>query len=391
MRDWDIIRIVLATCAAGASLAACNAQPPIDAAGAMPTAGFHRSGNAPYAEPAERNYSVLLSFDVTDGAQPNGGLLNVGGTLYGTTYGGGGGENCPVGDGCGTVFSLTASGSESVLYEFLSPPDGAGPGGSLTDVNGTLYGTTGSGGSCEGDDGCGTVFSVTTAGVENVLYRFAGGKDGSSPEPGLVEVNGLLYGTTPTGGNGCGTVYSVSMATGDKEVLHNFAIGSDGCMPGGGLTLVNGKLYGTTQSGGSHQHGTVFSVTLAGKERVLYSFADPPDGADPRGGLIDLDGTLYGTTSSGGKPAPCAHRCGTVYSVTTSGAEQILHRFGGDHRDGGDPDGPLVNIGDTLYGTTYYWGKYKRGTVFSITTAGKERVLYNFTRVNHDGGALSGD
>jgi uncharacterized repeat protein (TIGR03803 family) len=106
--------------------------------------------------------------------------------------------------------------------------------------------------------------------------------------------------------------------------------------------------------------------------------------------LLDVDGTLYGTTSSGGKTLHCQERRGTVYSITTAGAEQVLHRFGGNHRDGGDPDDRLLNIGDKLYGTTYYWGEYKRGTVFSITTTGKERVLYSFPRVNDDGGGPLG-
>jgi uncharacterized repeat protein (TIGR03803 family) len=388
MRVSHLGRYALGISIAAALLAGCGgSQPPIGRPGAVPTTGLQGSGNAPYAGRFARKYSVLLSFDTTDGAEPTGGLLNENGTLYGTTYGGGKGGLCPVGDGCGTVFSVTTSGTETVLYEFLGPPDGGGPNGSLLDVNGMLYGTTVGGGT----DQRGTVFSVTTTGTESVLYRFAGGKDGSSPAGGLVEVNGLLFGTTPTGGSGCGTVYSISTAGSEKEVLHKFAASSDGCKPAGGLTVVNGKLYGTTQGGGSYEHGTVFSVTLAGKERVLYNFAGPPDGASPTGGLLDVDGTLYGTTSSGGKKSlHCPQRCGTVYSITTAGAEQVLHHFGGDHRDGGDPNGRLLNIGDMLYGATYDWGKYKRGTVFSITTTGKEHVLYSFTRVNNDGGGPLG-
>jgi uncharacterized repeat protein (TIGR03803 family) len=384
MRHSSLVRFALTIGAAAFFVGCGGSLPPIAVPGA--TTGFQGSGSAPYAGRLAQEYSVLFSFDSTDGALPTGDLLNVGGTLYGTTYTGGSGSYCTVGDGCGTVFSVTTSGTETVIYKFLGPPDGSAPNGGLTDVNGTLYGTTNSGGTCKDNFGCGTVFSVTTAGMENVLYRFAGGKDGSSPSGGLVDVNGLLYGTTPTGGSGCGTVYSISPTSGEKTVLHRFATSSDGCKPGGGLTYVNGTLYGTTGSGGSHEYGTVFSVTLAGTEKVLYNFAGSPDGAYPQGGLLNVDGTLYGATSSGGKPLPCRERCGTVFSVTTAGAEQVLHRFGGDHRDGGDPSG-LVNIGDKLYGTTYYWGKYKLGTVFSITTTGKERVLYNFNRVrvDHDG------
>ena len=91
--------------------------------------------------------SVIYSFkDYADGAVPLAGLINVGGTLYGTTgYGGNGG---------GTVFSVTPKGSESVLVPFDYP---LSPDAGLINVGGTLYGTTTAGGSA----GNGTVFAVT--------------------------------------------------------------------------------------------------------------------------------------------------------------------------------------------------------------------------------------
>ncbi|MGA8325772.1 MAG: hypothetical protein WB757_06785 [Candidatus Cybelea sp.] len=51
-----------------------------------------------------------------------------------------------------------------------------------------------------GKRGDGTVFSVTPSGIEAVLYSFSGGSDGKNPESGLIDVNGTLYGTTPYGG-----------------------------------------------------------------------------------------------------------------------------------------------------------------------------------------------
>jgi uncharacterized repeat protein (TIGR03803 family) len=66
----------------------------------------------------------------------------------------------------------------------------------LVNVKGTLYGTTFYGGSSGG----GTVFAVATAGKESILHSFKGGKDGSNPVAGLIDVKGTLYGTTSTGG-----------------------------------------------------------------------------------------------------------------------------------------------------------------------------------------------
>ncbi len=79
---------------------------------------------------------------------------------------------------------------------------------------------------------------------------------------------------------------------------------------------MKGTLYGTTSWGraygsGTSSGGTVFSITTSGKEKVLHSFGKGSDGADPRAGLIHVNGTLYGTTAEGG-----AHGDGTVFALT---------------------------------------------------------------------------
>jgi uncharacterized repeat protein (TIGR03803 family) len=133
------------------------------------------------------------------------------GVMYGVTSAGGG-AGCSY--GCGTVYSITTRGTEKVLYAFAGGSDGAAPEAALLDVNGTLYGTTtnggGSGCSDGSSEGCGTVFTVTTSGTEKVLHTFSG-SDGSVPLGQLLDVNGTLYGTTWSGGkHGGGTVYSIT-------------------------------------------------------------------------------------------------------------------------------------------------------------------------------------
>lgn len=369
MRTIAFFRLALGSSVAAAFFASCGGG---SQTGFNPVTGFQGADSAPRAASLRRDYSrdysVLFSFDESDGASPYAGLVNVNGILYGTTYAGGRGENCRE-SGCGTVFSVTSSGKETVLYEFLGPPDGASPGGSLIDVNGTLYGTTSLGGTCkETSLGCGTVFSVTTAGKEKVLYRFP---DRESPTGALVNVNGTLYGTTGL------NVFSIT-TSGKEHVLYTFDR-KDGTAPSP-LAYINGTLYGTMYVGGTKGYGTVFGVTLAGKQRVLHNFAGPPDGANPTGGLLDVGGTLYGTTSSGGELYGCdtATNCGTVFSVTTAGKERVLYRFAGSPRDGGNPNERLLNVGGLLYGTTTSGGTHGGGIVFSVTMAGKERVLHSF-------------
>lgn len=322
------------------------------------------------------SYALLHSFRKNpDGRHPQARLVNLNGTLYGTTTGGGSGS-C----GCGTVFSITPAGTEKVLYSFAGGADGANPYADLVDVNGTLYGTTVYGGAYDS----GTIFSITTGGQENVLHSFGGKTDGALPYPGLLEVKRTLYGTTFEGGKGscgCGTVFSVT-ASGKERVLYSFGGGTDGAYPNAGLLAVKGTLYGTTVYGdnmscvGSDGCGTIFSVTTGGKEKVLHSF-DGADGAFPHARMVDVKGVLYGTTGGGGSTS-CG--CGTVFSVTTGGTERMLYSFNGG-TDGAGPNG-LLDVKGMLYGTTIDGGSGSCtggcGTVFSITTGGQEKLLYSF-------------
>jgi uncharacterized repeat protein (TIGR03803 family) len=168
---------------------------------------------------ADGTETVLYSFTGgADGSGPLAGLLLDGqGNLYGTTAGGGS-PTCD-GIGCGVVFKVTLKGAETALYSFLGGTDGATPQTALImDGQGNLYGTTYGGGnlSCNGSS-CGTVFKVSATGEETVLYRFTGSTDGGIPLAGLVmDSQGNLYGTTESGGftscglGGCGVVFKVT-------------------------------------------------------------------------------------------------------------------------------------------------------------------------------------
>jgi uncharacterized repeat protein (TIGR03803 family) len=284
-----------------------------------------------------------------------------------------------------------------VLYNFGALPDGSNPQASLIDVRGTLYGTTGVGGSSSScRRGCGTVFSITTGGTENVLYSFGPLPDGEYPQAGLLNAGGTLYGTTSEGGSydncgyssdyfACGTVFSVTLA-GSEKVVHSFGNGTDGREPAAGLIDLKGTFYGTTSGGGAIDCGmsinltcgTVFSTTPSGTENVVFRFTGGRTGSgwSPKAGLIDARGTLYGTTPRGGY-----HLAGVVFSVTTGGTEKVLHNFGKKPVDGIYSYAGLIDVKGTFYGTTSRGGESSCGscgTVFSITPDGTEKVLHNF-------------
>jgi uncharacterized repeat protein (TIGR03803 family) len=391
MKSLDFGRMALCSCVAAAMLAGCGVlrqaqddTPLIGAPGAMPQKPAIARAAALVNHMNRSSYQVLYRFRGLDthGANPVAGVISVNGTLYGTTeFGGDGCRTSRDSYGCGTVFSVTPRGPEQVLHSFSNEPDGDAPVGGLVDMNGTLYGTTYNGGA----SGDGTVYSISTSGAEKVLHSFTGRADGAQPVASLIDVNGVLYGTTSLGGTPasgcyCGTVFSVTKS-GKVKVLHAFSGNGDGISPQAPLVDVSGTLYGTTSYGGSSGYGTVYSIGNSGVEKVLHSFEDGSDGAYP-GPLIDVNGTLYGTTQGGG--SDCG--CGTVYSITTTGTEAVLYAFTGGS-DGKYPQDGVIDVNGTLYGTTVNgggsgcFGSYGCGTIFTVSTAGIETVLYRFASV----------
>jgi uncharacterized repeat protein (TIGR03803 family) len=337
------------------------------------------------AAPAATTFTTLVSFDVTNGADPGLGSLVQGtdGNLYGTTAYGGANSSACYGNGCGTAFKISAAGTLTTVYSFCSQTncaDGANPSAGLVQAtNGDFYGTTIRGGAND----YGTVFEITPAGTLTTLYTFAGA-DGEYPCAGLVQAtNGDFYGTTLGGGaNDYGTVFEITPA-GTFTTLHSFD-GTDGEGPNGGLIqATNGNLYGTAGAGGTNGYGTVFKITLGGTLTTLYSFCSQTNCADgeyPDAGLVQAtNGNFYGTTYYGGDISACsAYGCGTVFEITPAGKLTTLHSF--DNNDGDRPSATLVQATNgNFYGTTTLGGANDvGGTVFEITSGGKLTTLYNF-------------
>lgn len=307
--------------------------------------------------------TVLYSFCRGDtcagGSGPKGGLIMDGnGNLYGTTaFGGSAGD--------GAIFELAPSGVETLLHAFAGGSDGNDPeGGIIQNGEGILYGTTVFGGSngC-GGYGCGTVFSLTSDGTETILHGFAAGSDGALPYCRLVaDRNGNLYGTASYGGaDDWGVVFEVA-ADGTEGVLYSFTGGNDGGTPLAGLYADKaGDFYGTTVTGGAYDDGTVFRLDRDGTETVLHSFKTGRDGSVPNSPLIaDGKGNLYGTTTRGG-----GNNAGVIFEISADGSEHVLHAFLGGS-DGKRPVGALVRQSGNIYGATTRGGANNHGEVFQL-------------------------
>jgi uncharacterized repeat protein (TIGR03803 family) len=332
------------------------------------TAPDHEGSGVVYMLNPAGQLTVLYSFKGgSDGAYPYSGVIrDASGNLYGTTYFGGTAS-------AGVVYKLDTSGNETVLYSFTGGTDGANPyAGVILDSAGDLFGTAFGGGTA----GCGVVFKVTAAGVENVLYSFTGGTDGSNPYAGVIsDPDGNFYGTTIYGGaSRAGVVFKLNKSR-HESVVYSFTGGTDGMGPYAGLLLDSAVIYGTTAYGGAAGVGVVFDVDAAGLQTVLYGFPQAAGGYGPNSGLIaDSAGNLYGTTPQGGTVG-----AGVVYKLNAAGEETVLYRFTGG-ADGSDPNsGVARDSSGNLYGTTFHGGTFGYGVVYEVYAAGGETVLYNFT------------
>jgi len=263
------------------------------------------------------------------------------GNFYGTTQYGGTGSNCYFlsFSGCGTVFQITPSGAYTTLHDFgVTNNDGSLPRGVIQGPGGVFYGTADLGGTsknclgiCNGTNcftGCGTVFSITTAGGFSMLHEFSS-TDGSNPwaDP-VLGSDGNLYGAAQVGGmtseSGsfcCGSVYRIS-SQGAFSTLYPFCSlpdCADGDNPVWLIQGSDGNFYGTTESGGTHHGGTVFQLTPSGSLTTLYSFTGGSDGAFPQFLMQGSDGNFYGTTHLAGthtnSDLNCSEGCGTIFKL----------------------------------------------------------------------------
>jgi uncharacterized repeat protein (TIGR03803 family) len=199
------------------------------------------------------------------------------------------------------------------------------------------------------------------------------------------------------GGDGGSTAQPAPPLTVTAQILYSFGGTSTDAMGPSGVLIQgsDGNVYGTTYRGGlavaecrdgaatSDPYaigcGTVFKISPTGEETVLHLFAAAPaDGVNPGVLIQGSDGNFYGTTAGGG-----TNNVGTVFGVTPEGVETILYSFTGGP-DGAGAVGLVQGSDGNFYGTTSGGGANNFGTVFKLTPAGVETVLYSFTGTSGD-------
>lgn len=326
---------------------------------------------------------------MTDGQSPYAGLvLATNGKLYGNTQLGG--------KGWGTAFSITTKGKLTTIYDFCSATIPCAGGIEpvapfIQGSDGKLYGVAGGSTSITGNGGA--AFNLTKLGVQTLLHGFSLGGDGFDPfGPLLQATDGNFYGTTRDGGaSDEGTVYKLTGA-GVETILYSFAPGNDytnGGGPYGGLVQgPDGSFFGTASGGGSPGGGGGVIFKIASKAPFtltkLYTFKGYfGDGANPVGTLVmGSDGNLYGTTQNGGSVA-AACNCGTLFSIAPDGSGyRLLFSFPAN-TDGTKPFGSLPMGGLVQSTDGSFYGVTTRGGLENSTCLGSSvlgcGVVYNLS------------
>lgn len=283
---------------------------------------------------ATHKYTVLYNFNKNTGGEPDGDGSLIRGkdsNLYGLASTGGRYNN-------GVLFRFNLKSNHySILFSFDST-NGEQPSSLIQGSDGNLYGMASNGGSFSfiGDPGDGTLFKYNLKkSLFSLLYKF-NGTDGSEPTNGLMEAkNGLLYGMTHMGGNyDDGVIFSYNLITNKFKLLLDFN-DTNGSAPFNNLLQAsNGNFYGVA-FGGNNDNGIIFrfnSTTFTNDVLVNFDAL-----VMPYSGLIeDNNGILYGMNNRGGK-----YDEGYIYSYnTTTDKYKILLSFNGNN--GTYPNGSLL-------------------------------------------------
>jgi uncharacterized repeat protein (TIGR03803 family) len=295
------------------------------------------------------------------------------------------------------------------LHAFTFGSDGASPNAPAVGPDGSIYGTTGSGGNlgaCSG--GCGTVYRLTPSNgtwTFSTLYEFEGLTDGQGSGTLALDSSGNLYGVTGSGPNFLGVYRLTPGATGQPwnfELIYQFPSGSWVLSPvfiDGSGAVYGASLLGGRNGSGCTGCGFVFQLVPPNSnqstwtENDIFEFPGGGAGGNPLSITMDSTGTIYGTTSTGGLGT------GTIFQllpVNGSWVYKNLHTFSTNHQD---LNGTLIeDASGNLYGIVSDYPFTYSGDIFQISPpiggTGKRVITYvhdYFTGYKATGLALAPD
>jgi uncharacterized repeat protein (TIGR03803 family) len=278
-------------------------------------------------------FKEIHGFSFTTGDNPCTGMIQgKDGKLYGAT-------NQGAANGSGNIYKMTTPGIATDFHDFNNATDAScvnnsGPPVNLLQVaDGSFYGVN----PAFGPNGNGGIYKLTSAGVFTAFLFPNPPVDGNLPSSTLIQnTNGLVYGTTPSGGGGSGgcpntcqgTFFSV--ATGDVPFVKleptekTGNVGASVGMFGQGFSNASVVKFGGVAA---------TSVTLSG---TTYLTAVVPAGALTAPVTVTTSGTKL-TSSQTFKVlptisgfTPTSGPVGTAVTITGTGLMQTTKvTFGG--------------------------------------------------------------
>ncbi len=257
------------------------------------------------------------------------------GNLYGTL------SSCSIaGTNQGCVYKISTSGVFKEIYGFSQGTTGSNPcTGVIQGKDGKLYGATNQGGA----NGTGDIYKLTTAGGSHtVLHDFNNPTDAScvnNENANTVLLNltqvtdGSFYGVNPAygpSGSGGGSIYKLTSANVFSAFLFPFPVVKGNSPAGTLIQNTNGLVYGTTPSGGTNSfctpssqcYGTFFSVATGD---AAFVNLEPTQKTGFVGASVGIFGQGFSSASVvkfGGVAATLVTLSGTTYitAVVLAGA-----------------------------------------------------------------------
>jgi uncharacterized repeat protein (TIGR03803 family) len=271
-------------------------------------------------------YTNLHTFDFSKGVCHSSNLVQASdGNLYGAL------ANCALPGSVGCVYRISTTGVFKEIHGFTFTTGETPCTGLIQGKDGKLYGATQQGAA----NGNGNIYKMTTAGVATDIHDFNNATDAScvnnvGPPVNLLQVaDGNFYGVNPAyGPSGTGSIYKLTSA----NVFSAFLFPNppiDGDLPSSTLIQhTNGLVYGTTPSGGGGTcfggacFGTFFSVATGD---VPFVKLEPTQKTGFVGASVGMFGQGFSSASVvkfGGVAATSVTHSGTTYltAVVPAGA-----------------------------------------------------------------------